>query len=80
MIGCDEKTPSYGCEKNAVSFSKLAHRSSFFSPVYTNLKIADFKSLNILDFNPLAPEFRKNSFNPAGKLQFFRSVKLIEIH
>ena len=31
-------------------------------------------------FNPLAPEFRKNSFNPAGKLQLFRSVKLIETH
>ena len=30
--------------------------------------------------NPLAPEFRKNSFNPAGKLQLFRSVKLIETH
>ena len=29
---------------------------------------------------PLAPEFRKNSFNPAGKLQLFRSVKLIETH
>ena len=30
--------------------------------------------------NPLAPEFIKNSFNPAGKLQLFRSVKLIETH
>ena len=31
-------------------------------------------------FNPLGPEFRKNSFNPAGKLQLFRSVKLIKTH
>ena len=31
-------------------------------------------------FNPFGPEFRKNSFNPAGKLQLFRSVKLIETH
>ena len=31
-------------------------------------------------FNPFEPEFRKNSFNPAGKLQLFRSVKLIETH
>ena len=33
-----------------------------------------------LYLNPLAPEFRRNSFNPAGKLQLFRSVKLIETH
>ena len=32
------------------------------------------------DLNPFGPEFRKNSFNPAGKLQLFRSVKLIETH
>ena len=38
-------------------------------------------SLRILElFNPFEPEFRKNSFNPAGKLQLFRSVKLIETH
>ena len=34
----------------------------------------------IAKFNPFEPEFRKNSFNPAGKLQLFRSVKLIETH
>ena len=32
------------------------------------------------NLNPLPPEFRKNSFNPTGKLQLFRSVKLIETH
>ena len=31
-------------------------------------------------FNPFEPEFRKNSFNLVGKLQLFRSVKLIETH
>ena len=30
--------------------------------------------------NPFGTEFRKNSFNPVGKLQLFRSVKLIETH
>ena len=30
--------------------------------------------------NPFEPKFRKNSFNLAGKLQLFRSVKLIETH
>ena len=34
----------------------------------------------LIFLNPLPPEFRKNSFNPAGKLQLFRSVKLIETH
>ena len=33
-----------------------------------------------LIINPFGTEFTKNSFNPAGKLQLFRSVELIETH
>ena len=44
------------------------------------LEFVIFKKTFVDDLNPLAPEFRKNSFNPAGKLQLFRSVKLIETH
>ena len=55
-------------------------------PELQNFQIRSYDSLETkiiaydFDINPLAPEFRKNSFNPAGKLQLFRSVKLIETH
>ena len=51
-----------------LTLSALLLNKSFFVEIYSKC------------LTPFEPEFRKNSFNLVGKLQLFRSVKLIETH
>ena len=44
------------------------------------MQILQLIGLVFSSLNPFEPEFRKNLCNLAGKLQLFRSVKLIETH
>ena len=72
-----ERVPHFSPEGGFSNHCQSQTTLLFGSPIKEMEMMPDEKLKRI---NPLAPEFRKNSFNPAGKLQLFRSVKLIEIH